>query len=80
MFCTSSHSALNFCEVWCKYLRRYQSYGADTNDGSADGWTNGRTDPQNFGRYNIIPSPHFVEGHKKTLQNMFVLYFELHQN
>ena len=44
-----------------KNLRLYQSYGADTNDGSADG----RTDTQNFGRYNIIHSPLFVARHKK---------------
>ena len=40
----------------------YQSYGADANDGSADG----RTDTQNFGRYNIIPSPLFVSGHNES--------------
>ena len=33
----------------------------NTNDGSADGWT----DRQNFGWYNIIPSPLLVAGHKK---------------
>ena len=37
------------------------SYGAKTICGSADG----RTDTQNFGGYNIIPSPFFVAGHKK---------------
>ena len=34
------------------------------NDGSADGWTDRWMDTQNFGRYNIIPSPLFVAGHK----------------
>ena len=29
--------------------------------------TDGQTDPQNFGQYNIIPSPLFVEGHKKLI-------------
>ena len=38
------------------------SYIADTNEGSAYG----RTDTQNFGRYNIIPSPLFVAGHKNV--------------
>ena len=34
------------------------------NDGSADGRTDGRTYTQNFGWYNIIPSPLFVAGHR----------------
>ena len=33
--------------------------------------TDGRTDIQNFGRYNIIPSPLFVAGNKKTKQTLF---------
>ena len=36
------------------------SYGADTKDASADV----RTDTQNFGGYNMIPSPLFVKRHK----------------
>ena len=54
-------SVLHLCEVSCKYLRRFLSYGADTNDGSDDG----RTDTQNFGRYNIIPSQQVVRGIKR---------------
>ena len=34
-----SDSAVHLCEVSWKYLEWYQSYGADTNDESADGWT-----------------------------------------
>ena len=41
------------------------SYGADMNDGSADGWM----DIQNFGGYNIIPSPLFVAEHKKRYRS-----------
>ena len=37
VFCTSSYSALHLCEVYWKNPLRYQSYRADTNDGSADG-------------------------------------------
>ena len=44
---------------YVKFRENISSYGADTNIGSADG----RTDTQNFGRYNIIPSPVFVAGH-----------------
>ena len=63
VFCMSSYSALHLCEVLGKNLRRYQSYRADTNDGSVD---RRRTDTQNFGLYNgIIPSPLFDAGHKK---------------
>ena len=39
---------------------RYQGYGADMNDGSADGRTKERTNTQNFGGFNMIP----VAGHK----------------
>ena len=49
--CTSSHDALYWCEVSWKYLKRYQSYGADTKLWRADG----RTDTQNLGGLNIIP-------------------------
>ena len=51
VFCTLSHGVLHWCEVLRKYLKWYQSYRADTKLWSADG----RTDTQNFGRYNIIP-------------------------
>ena len=50
-FCTSCHGGLHWCEVSWKYLKRFQSYGADMKLWSADG----RADTQNFGRYNIIP-------------------------
>ena len=30
LFCTSSHDALHLCEVLSKYLRRFQTYKADT--------------------------------------------------
>ena len=33
-----------------------------------DGRTDGRTNTQNFGGYNIIPSPLFVAGHKSDYQ------------
>ena len=36
MFCMWSYSALYLCEVSRKYLLWYQSYRADTNDGSTD--------------------------------------------
>ena len=71
MLCLSSHSDLHLCEVMWKYLRQYLSYVADTNDGRADGRTDGRMVTQNFGWYNIIPSPLFVSGHKK---NKYVLW------
>ena len=64
VFCTSSHSALHLCEVSWIYLRWYQSYGVDTNDGRAER-TDELMDTKNFGLYNIIPSPLFVVGHKK---------------
>ena len=37
VFCMSSLSALHLCKVLWKYLWWYQSYGADTNDGSDAG-------------------------------------------
>ena len=43
------------------------SYGADMNDGSADG----RMDTQNFGWYNIIPSLLFEAGHKYAINSIF---------
>ena len=54
--CTSPDRALYLCQVSRNYLERYQSYGADTNDQLlTDGRTDGRTDTQKFGGYNIIP-------------------------
>ena len=46
--CTSSGHALYLCIVSWNYLQRLQSYAAD---GRTDGWT----DTQNVGGYNIIP-------------------------
>ena len=31
--------------------------------------TDGRTDTRNFGRYNIIPAPLLVAGHKNVIVN-----------
>ena len=60
--CTSSDRALHLCQVSWNYLERYQSYGADTNDQPLTDWrTDGRTDTQKFGGYNIIPR-HFLWG------------------
>ena len=45
--CTSSDHALHLCQVSWNYLKRYQSYGADTNDQPlTDGRTDGQTDGQ----------------------------------
>ena len=50
--CTPSGHALYFYQVSWNYLEQYQGYGADTNDQPlTDGWT----DTQKFGGYNIIP-------------------------
>ena len=68
VFYMSFYNILHLCEVWWKYLEVYQIYGADTNDGSADG----QMDTQNFGQYNIIPQPLLVV-HK----NVFILLFHL---
>ena len=70
--CTSSDHALHLYQVSWNYLKRYQSYGPDTNvqpltdgrtdgrtDRRTDGQTDGRTDTQKFGGYNIIPC-HFL--------------------
>ena len=59
--CTSSGHALYLCQVSRNYLKRYHSYGADTNDKPL---MDGRTNTQNFGGYNIIPRHFFVAGHK----------------
>ena len=57
--CTSSGHALYFYQVLWNYLKRYQSYVADTNDQPLtdgrtdrlmDGWTDGRMDGQTDGR------------------------------
>ena len=45
------------------------------NDRSAGARTDRLTGTQNFGRYNIIPSPLFVAGHKKNPQNMLITSF-----
>ena len=48
-FCMSSDVPLHLCEVSCKYLIWYQSYGADTmskvlmDRWMADRWPDGRT-------------------------------------
>ena len=55
VFCTSTQSALNLCKVSWKYLRQYQSYGADMNDGSADGQTGA---DKNDGTTNRIVARH----------------------
>ena len=58
--CTSSDHALHLCQVSWNYLERYQSYRADMNDQPlTDGRTDGWTDTQKFGGYNIIPR-HFL--------------------
>ena len=58
--CTSSDRALHLCQVSLNHLERYQSYGPDTNvQPLTDGRTDGRTDTQKFGGYNIIPR-HFL--------------------
>ena len=58
--CTSSDHGLYLCQVSWNYLERYQSYGPDTNvQPLTDGRTEGRTDTQKFGGYNIIPR-HFL--------------------
>ena len=69
--CTSSGHALYLSQVSRNYLKRYQSYGADTND---DPLTDGRTDTQNFGGNNIIPRHFFVAGHKNYKRAYFHKY------
>ena len=73
VFCMSFYSALHLYEVWWKYIWQYQSYGVDRNDRRADGRTDRPTDTENFRRYNIIPSPLFVAGHKKY-HNMLITF------
>ena len=52
---------LYICVKFCENISdSIKSYRADMNDGSADR----RKNTENFGRYNIIPSPLFVMGHK----------------
>ena len=51
--------------------KRYQSYGPDTNvQPLSDGRTDGRTDTQKFGGYNIIPR-HFLWRGIKTIIFVF---------
>ena len=58
--CMLSGHALYFYQVLWNNLKRYQSYRADTNvQPLTDGRTDGRTDTQKFGGYNIIPR-HFL--------------------
>ena len=75
--CTSSGHALHLCQVSWNYLSRYQSYGADTNDELlTEGRTDGRTDTQNVGGYNIIPRHFFVAGHNNVI-NTFILLLSI---
>ena len=76
--CTSSGHALYLCQVSWNSLERYQSYGADITDPPLmDGQTDRRTDTQNFGGYNIIPSHFFVVEHKneRSFCNANASYF-----
>ena len=58
--CMLSDRVLYLCQVSWNYLKQYQSYGADTNvQPLTDGRTEGQTDTQKFGGYNIIPR-HFL--------------------
>ena len=59
MFCTPSQGALHLCKVWrnifdCTRVMEWTWMM----EALMDGWT----DTQNFGRYNIIPSPLLVAG------------------
>ena len=57
--CTSSGHALYLCQVSWNYLKRYQSYGADTNDQPL---TDGQTLKSSEGI--TYTPPLFVAGHK----------------
>ena len=75
--CTSSDHGLYLYQVSWNYLERYQSYGPDTNvqpltNGRTDRRTDGRTDTQKFGGYNII-SRHFLWRGIKS--SHFLAYF-----
>ena len=59
------HIMLYICVKFRENISEGVSYGADTNDGSTDEWTDRQMDTQNFGEYNMIPLPIFMAGHKK---------------
>ena len=61
--CTLSDRALHLCQVLWNYLERYQSYGPDTN---VQPLTDGRTETQKFGGYNIIPRHFLWRGIKRS--------------
>ena len=64
--CMSSDRVLYLCQVSWNYLKQYQSYGADTNvQPLTDGRTEGQTDTQKFGGYNIIPRHFLWQGIKR---------------
>ena len=66
--CMLSDHALYLCQVSWNYLEQYQSYGADTNDQPlTDERTDGWTDTQKFGGYNIIPSHFLWRGTKNII-------------
>ena len=67
--CMSSDHGLHLCQVSWNYLKRNKSYGADTN---VQPLTDGRTDTQKFGGYNIIPR-HFLWRGIKTKEFKEVL-------
>ena len=50
--------------VWWKYFWRHQLWSGHK------WWKRWRTDTQNFGRYNIIPSPLFCGGQKKCTESI----------
>ena len=56
---------LYICARFREIISNGISYGADTNDEPlTDRRTDGWTDTQNFGGYNIIPCHFFEAGHK----------------
>ena len=59
VFCMLSHSALHLCEVSWKYFKLYILLWSG-HKWWKRWWT---ANTQNFGGYNIIPSPLFVAGH-----------------
>ena len=50
-----------FVPSFKKLSQTVSNYGADTND---EPLTDGQTDTQNIGGYNVIPRHFFVAGHK----------------
>ena len=67
MFCTSSHGALHLCENISNGIRVVER--TRNHEALTDGRTAGRTDTQNFGRYNIIHRHFLWRG------NTLLLYF-----